>query len=237
MWVGYGNGAIISNNRCENNTDLGIIVGWSSNVLVTDNICNSNGEYGLVMKCCYDSTVSRNTCNNNGEYGLYGLNFFDGTVNDNSFYENKNGIYLWGDDVTFSNNIVIDSEQVGIHIEYGGFLIMWNQIINNRIGIKFDAYTSLSNSDKLIHHNVIRGNIEYGIRNDGANNITIHHNSFIENNHGGFSQAFDSGLGNIWYSLSVPEGNYWSDWTSGSYWIDGLSGYADLYPMDTKPVS
>ena len=78
-------------------------------------------------------------------------------------------------------------------------------------------------------------NVEYGIVLWGDDNV-VHHNTFVDNNIGGSSQAFDGGTNNVWYDISTLEGNFWSDYDGdGNYTMDGV-GTADLYPL-LEPVT
>jgi parallel beta-helix repeat protein len=89
----------------------------------------------------------------------------------------------------------------------------------------------------VVTYNLLQENVGYGvhINVDSANNL-IHHNSFVDNNLGGTSQAYDNGTTNTWYDTATLEGNCWSDWSgTGSYSIDGSAGSVDLYPLDCPP--
>ena len=82
--------------------------------------------------------------------------------------------------------------------------------------------------------NTFQNNTRYGVYlTTLAEDISIHHNNFIDNNIVvGSSQGYDDGTGNTWYDTSLFEGNYWSDWVgSGDYSIDGATGSSDLYPL------
>ena len=66
--------------------------------------------------------------------------------------------------------------------------------------------------------------------------LLLHHNSFIDNNLIGTSQAYDRGANNLWYDAKKKKGNYWSDWNkTGSYSIDGSADSFDLYPLNKIP--
>ncbi|MHA1814564.1 MAG: hypothetical protein ACTSX1_01030, partial [Candidatus Heimdallarchaeaceae archaeon] len=65
----------------------------------------------------------------------------------------------------------------------------------------------------------------------------IHHNAFLVNAVGyGTSQAFDDTMNlNMWDDPWNMEGNYWDDWVSGNYTIDGLGQANDSYPYGSIP--
>ncbi|MBA7553901.1 hypothetical protein ES705_46505 [subsurface metagenome] len=61
----------------------------------------------------------------------------------------------------------------------------------------------------------------------------VYHNSFVNNNPNGHSQAKDGGRHNKWYNESLKEGNYWSDWWGIlPYVIDGSANAKDMYPLE-----
>jgi hypothetical protein len=78
----------------------------------------------------------------------------------------------------------------------------------------------------------------YGLYIDSeSDNNTVHHNSFIDNNLGGSSQAFDDGTNNTWFDESTLEGNYYSDYSGvGNYSIDGNANSSDTYPLTENPL-
>ncbi len=104
-----------------------------------------------------------------------------------------------------------------------------------------------SGEDILIWYNTIRGcgGMFYcGLRCEG-NYTSIYENNFIWNSEIDDSQAYDGGVGNVWYNETTGRGNYWSDHTGPDanydgivdepYPIAGPAGSQDLYPL-TEPV-
>jgi len=63
----------------------------------------------------------------------------------------------------------------------------------------------------------------------------IYLNSFFFNNQAGTSQAYDEGDYSEW-SNDNSEGNFWSEWLSGDYYIDGSSNSTDQFPLDYPTV-
>lgn len=61
---------------------------------------------------------------------------------------------------------------------------------------------------------------------------TIYTNNFIDNV-GSSSQAFCSEASNLWYEPILLTGNYWSDFSTATYSIDGPAGSVDLYPLNS----
>ncbi|MCG3224152.1 MAG: right-handed parallel beta-helix repeat-containing protein [Candidatus Heimdallarchaeota archaeon] len=115
----------------------------------------------------------------------------------------------------------------------GTAIVINNICNNNNIGI------SLDNSDFcILSYNLLQENENYGVHlfSNSDNNI-IHHNTFVDNNLGGTSQAFNYGSANTWYDVETLEGNWWSDWSgTGSYSIDGPSGSIDPYPLNESVI-
>ncbi len=149
-----------------------------------------------------------------GEYGIYIRNVAGGTA-------------------TVINSMCTNNNNIGIYLYSSGSSTVANNTFNNNFyGIFF-----YSSDFCVFTYNVLQENEDYGIRlySDCDNNI-IHHNTFVDNNPGGTSQALDAGSNNFWYDSTTLEGNYWSDWSgTGSYSIDGAAGAIDLYPLD-EPV-
>ncbi len=99
----------------------------------------------------------------------------------------------------------------------------------------------LGSSYCQIFNNSIKENFEYGVSILSAYEMaefnTIYHNSFIDNNPTGLSQASDYGTSNSWYNLVLAQGNYWSDWNQISvYPIAGSANASDIYPLADPPV-
>ncbi len=203
--------SVITNNTCISNNWRGIFLSSSGRSTVINNTCN-NGS-GILLLSSGSSTVTNNTCTNNFGIGIYlkfsgSSNVTNNTCGNNNIY----GIELWS---SGSSNVVNN-----------------NCSNNNIYGIYFGRSDSC-----VVTYNHLQENEDYGVylRYDSDNNL-IHHNTFVDNNLGGTSQAFDNCTNNFWYYSTTLEGNYWDDWTGiGSYSIDGSAGSVDLYPLD-EPV-
>ena len=142
------------------------------------------------------------------------------TILENSCYDSHNIPYVTNlhivllvrgsIDCTITNNTFTNGDY-GIYVEYSyNCTIKYNLIMSNRIlGISSFAITE---------------------------NITIHHNAFIDNVLFNDSQAEDYGENNFFYDVNTLEGNYWSNWISGPYSIAGSAGSVDLYPLASNPL-
>ncbi len=172
--------------------------------------------YGINIYNVAEGTCSiiNNTCINNCENGFLihyspGSTLINNTCNNHS----ENGIYLYSSD--------------------GSTLI--NNIFKNN---NWDAIALSSSDFCVVTYNLLQSNEEHGVYlRLGSDNNLIHHNTFVDNNLGGTSQACDDCTNNLWYDSATLEGNYWSDWSGiGSYSIDGEADSFDLYPLDEPTV-
>ena len=152
-------------------------------------------------------------------------------------------------------NCYVDAWDYGIYIEYvaDGTATIINNACNNNHYYGISLYSSsssaviyntcnnniiygiyLEDSDFcVVTYNLLRENEDYGVYFwYGSDNNLIHHNTFVDNNLGGTSQAYDRGTNNFWYDSTTQEGNFWSDWSgTDSYSIDGPANSIDLYPL------
>ena len=208
IFVEYSSGSALTNNTCTNNDNSGICLISSSDSTLINNTCTNNNYYGFHLYSSSDSTLINNTCTNNNYRGINLSSSSSSTLTKNTCTNHKRGISL-------------DSSS--------GSALTNNTCTNNEYGI------SLSGSGScLITYNLLQENEGYGVCISESYNI-IHHNTFVDNNLEGFSQALDYGVENIWYDPTVNEGNYWSDLGNYCYYqIDGEGGIKDLYPLNVK---
>jgi len=185
MIYGPADFSIISNNDFYNADETGITIENSANITIIKNV-NIGGWRGISLNNVADSIVTHNNCSD-----------IDIGINLDT-----------GDNLTLTNNRIINSSNTGIII--------------------------VNCDNSIFTNNLIQDSTNYAFRiNSGANNI-LHHNAFIDNNEGGV-QAYDSGSNNVWFESASLEGNYWSDWVSGSYSIDGTASSVDPYPLSSIP--
>jgi parallel beta-helix repeat protein len=162
--------------------------------------------------------------------GIVILNALYTSVTNNTCISNEwDNIYVGDSNYTsLINNYCLNSIN-GINLDYSYYCSLTNNNCSNN-----DNGIFLGDSDSnLLRLNFLAYNV-YGVflNTDSDNNI-IHHNSFILNT---LLQANDNGTNNQWFDSSTNEGNYWSDWISGSYSIAGSAGSVDLYPLSVPPV-
>ena len=236
--------SIVANNKCNNNEkipgrrlipySLGIYIVDSENTTITNNICSDNKDYGIYLLLSSDSTVEDNTCNGNEKSGIHISKSDNSNILRNNCDENYASILvveaLKG---LIANNNCSQNAFAGIILDNSlNFTIQRNNISENEVGLY------LNNTDFCeISYNLIKENVGYGVNLlSDSNNNTIHHNSFINNNLSGISQAFDESEGNTWYDENTNEGNFWTDHVAGDYAIDGPSSSYDIYPLNEEPV-
>ncbi len=195
-----------------NDTSLGLFLYSCTSSVIINNTCNNNKQ-GILLSSSGSSTVANNTCSNNVDGSIHLHDSGSSTVANNTCSNNHQSILLSSSgSSTVSNNTCSN---------------------NNDWGILLDSSASC-----VFTYNLLQENKEHGIfLRSGSDNNLIHHNTFVDNNLGGTSQAFDEGANNLWYDYTIQEGNYWSDWSGiGSYSIDGSVYYViDPYPLD-EPV-
>ncbi len=183
-----------------------------TNLTVRDQILN-NATTGLFLYFCTSSVIINNTCSNNDYRGISISGFSDSfTVSNNTCNNNWEGISLSSSSSSTVANNTCNNNYYGIYLYLSAFCV--------------------------VAYNLLQENEGYGVYlNYYSDNNIIHHNTFVDNNLGGTSQAYDRGLTNTWYDTSTNKGNYWSDWSgSGSYSVDGSAGAVDLYPLGVPVI-
>ena len=147
-------------------------------------------------------------------------------MNCNIYNNNMSGILITG----AADNYYLNQSNVfncSIHNNRNGILVSgrpdWSGIINNTV---ISGCNIFNNTDKGIYINLLLGKI---LR------VTIYHNNIINNT----GNAYDNAA-NIWYNITLHEGNYWSDYMGQDNEGDGIGdtpynisggGNQDLYPF------
>ena len=208
----------IINNTCSSNGDDGISLYNSPFSTAINNTCTQNINRGIAVFSSNYSFISGNNCSFNNYYGFTDRFSFNITLTANFFDSNGyNGITMYGTrNTVISYNSIQDNTLYGIDLppsgeeqNGGNNLVFMNLIANNRL---HGIYLSVS------YYNVIA------------------FNAFIDNNEGGSSQAFDASGTNLWYNATTLSGNYWNEWISGNYQIDGSALAYDFYPLSSNPL-
>ena len=180
----------------------------ASNINVVNNTFTGK-SWAMLFSGLYNSIISDNTIISEGYSGLECYDCQNLTLEKNQI---EGSIQIYDSEfLNFTDNVLFNS-QYGLMIHYGSNI----SVIRN---------TFLNHTSHAI------------FLNDDTIFIEIFHNSFIENNLGGISQAQDQGINNSWHSILLLEGNYWSDLGSNlTYEIEGSAGSIDLYPI-ANPVT
>ncbi len=225
----YSDNVNIENNRLYNNCYSAIYIRNTVNAIVTENECSSN-QYGIEGFYSDYLHVENNICYDN-EYGIYIHQTDSCTLRENTCNNGiKYGIVAYFASTTKMINNTCNYNEYGIRLSnVDNFIVSDNICYRNTIyGIQSTTVLE-SNFTK----NLIQENENYGIVFDVASSDNvIYHNSFVDNYNESYSQAFDEGLNNIWYNVTIEEGNYWSDYSgSVNYLIDGSVNSIDPYPL------
>lgn len=217
---------------------------------------SGNSGPGMFFWESYDVLIYDNTMSN-GYYGIQTGTIHDFTIQANRFYSNTVGILLpTNANCTITQNIFENNEERGLwlgsstnctisentfqHEQIAAEITVFNStVISNTFYQNVEALLMIYSRFNNITNNLFQETDSYGISIQNAlsswNNI--HHNTFVDNNVGGTSQAFDEGPNNTWYEESTLEGNYWSDFSgTGNYSIDGSSLSFDLYPLNSPVI-
>ncbi len=188
----------------------GIKIEYGVNSFVSKNIITGGDDTGIDLEYSPNSIISRNNCTGN---------FI--------------GIDIWfssDSSITYNNCSYNDRGMITTNLDN---LIVTNNIIKDNTGI---GYLLQNTDDSVLTNNLLQDNGGYGINVDlHSDNNVLHHNAFI-NSFGITSQANDDGANNVWYDTVASEGNYYSDWVSGSYPIDGMASSVDPFPLGSMPV-
>ncbi|MHA1466215.1 MAG: right-handed parallel beta-helix repeat-containing protein [Candidatus Heimdallarchaeota archaeon] len=218
----------------------------------------SYGNYGQIVGIgCKNFTISGFEIENSGR-SINLINSQNCTIEDNTITGGNTGIDVYyGSDVNILNNTVTDCSYGIETTNAARSTIKENTITSSEYGIYVYGPKNDNQSEAcLIIQNTCEGGEAFGIRVSSdycqilynvvkeykyqgiylsAHNNSIHHNTLIDNNLRGESQAKDTGLGSVWYDSVSMEGNYWSDWSGrGTYSIEGSAEQEDIYPMLTE---
>jgi len=210
---------IINNNTLSGS--LGIYIDNSSHIRITNNKCIETTWISIILNNAPYSLIANNTLIGNTLLGKSGIAI---KIEFGSHYSQ-----------IINNKIINNNDGILLH-HVSGCTIKNNILRNNRLGILLDGFNREQSSSNLtITDNLFENNSWYGllILNYNHNNV-VYHNSFVNNNPNGKSQAKDDGENNIWFNTTLKEGNYWSDWWGIlPYPIDGSANKNDMYPLES----
>ncbi len=251
IFLRYSSSSNVVNNTCSYNSWDGIFLEDSGSSTVANSTCNNN-NYGIKFRSSGSLTIVDNTFTNCGlEISVGSIDtYLSYTIENNWVNGKKLGFYINLDSTIIAEPIygqlilvnctnvtirdqILNNAGTGLSLHFCRYSTINNNTCNNNNyrGIFLDA------DDCVVTYNLLQENMNYGIfLSSGSDNNLIHHNTFVDNNLGETSQAYDSGETNTWYDIEIKEGNYWSDWSgTGFYSIDGSADSVDQYPLD-EPV-
>ncbi len=207
----------IDNCTCDSFDRFGLLASYVPKMVVTNNLFIDN-EQGINYNSCFEALIANNTFVDNDIGIRIENNSTYGVLSGNYIYDNSNGMQL---------------------TNAPGNQIKENILFNNGVGIILDStYPEGASTNCEISYNLIENTTSFGLiisaflSQDFSSYNEIHHNSFVNNNLNGKSQAKDDGVENLWSKEGTRVGNYWSDWWGiGSYKINGSAENKDRYPI------
>ena len=216
----------------------------SESILLKSNWCQGTGvDFGILVIGTRNNSlkVINNTCLD-WDYGMDINKSPYSLIENNTLMKNLGGLRVEHD---ISHSLVVNNycmnNREGMDIaDSKNVTIKNNYIYNNFIGLLTDSMSyEEAFQDCIIIDNLFDNNTSYAIiitaylEPSYPRNNHIYHNTIINNNKNGDSQAKDTGQNNLWYNESLKEGNYWSNWLGfGSYQIYGSVFSLDLYPLE-----
>ncbi len=216
-----------------NNTSPGTII-------ITNNTC-IGGDLGIFVANSPQIKILNNTCSDSYD----GININDSPyslIENNTLTKNHVGIRV-ENNVPFSkiiNNHIINNYD-GMWITNSRNALFKNNIIRNNVnGFLLDSTNEeFASQNSVIRNNLFENNTSFALiftaflEQSFTRQNLVYHNSFVNNNPNGYSQAKDIGSHNRWYNESLKEGNYWLDWLGIlPYDIDGSANTKDMYPLE-----
>ena len=208
---------IITNNTCIGG-ELGIFVAISPRIKILNNTCTDSYD-GININDSPYSLIENNTLTKNHVGIRVHINVSFSKISNNHIIKNYDGMWITNSRNTlFKNNI----------------------IRNNVIGFFLDSTNEeFASQNCVIRYNLFENNTSYALilsafmEQSFTRQNLVYHNSFVNNNPNGQSQAKDVGRHNRWYNESLKEGNYWSDCLGIlPYNIGGSANTVDMYPLE-----
>ena len=236
LYIYFATNLTVQDNFFTQN-NIGIKVEVFDKFIIQDNNCTYNNE-GIHVEDMYFSgpnKVLNNNCSYNTNAGIRLFSVDDCEIKNNTLTNNQFGLYLNVDHGNISKNTILDNTLFGIYFYYSDICYVYeNSVIGNELGI--GLYRSYY---IFIFHNNVTSSNTYGVHISATTYYSeVYLNNFINNSilYPSNSQAFDDGYDSIFYDSDNMLGNYWSDWLSGNYSIDGSAGTEDIFPQSSPIV-
>jgi len=219
----------IMNNEIYNGDGRGIDCVYVDHGLIAHNSISEIGSTAIKLSECSDIQVMENELVNNGGTGIYFSEVDYSLCYNNQIQNNvRNGILVDDNSNTCTialntiqgttyysgiqledmencliiNNIISGFDDAGLKINGDGCRICGNEFSENEYGI----YSSNTNGN-VFDYNIIRDNIEVGIKLDNDHQGFFHHNTFVASSS---DHVDDGSLDSSWDD--GEEGNYWDNY-------------------------
>ncbi|MFX0062410.1 MAG: right-handed parallel beta-helix repeat-containing protein [Candidatus Hermodarchaeota archaeon] len=213
-----------------NNTNNGIVLKNSPDAEIK-NVEISNCKDGIVLTNSDNVTIKNCYIHHNEDPATKQCGLLVGGGR-GVFINESNYVKTTNSDITDNDEgVTVDSSDNSSKRMVGGSsnnLVRDSKLLRNRNGVVICSGCS----DNTVQGNTISDNSIYGVvcRTGSSNNI-VRDNCFYGNGNGSSQQASDSGTSNTF------ESNFWSDWSSGVYSIDGTVSNTDASPLSICPVT
>lgn len=210
-------GNILTANKC-----YGLYVASSSYNTIFDNIVSENDDWAFGIWLGSSSHNLIHDCEiMDNSMGIVLDRSSYNNISRNNITSNSRGIDLYyssSHNEIFENFIDGNHWGVGLYSNYGStcYNVVKRNIVSNGIGgIELEGKASGELSYNIVTANNVTNN-EGGImlRYYTSNN-EIYHNNLIDNINSWTDEpnnAFDYGVDNFWYNITLEEGNYWDDY-------------------------
>ena len=226
---------------------LGALVESSDNATV-ENATTTN--IGVAVGIIDDDDVY--VLNVNSTSAVAGPEYFTGTVFNNvpnaavvvihtgfvsvigvSAYNSGYAVYINESGFLYVDNVTSWYAQVGIQYNGGGYADLDQSFLfGSQLGIDLNNTTQV-----YLEANTVEASVGYGVSVTYSSNDSVAGNNFVANNGASTDGTFSSAhvqanvmaSTDIWFNYTASTGNYWSDWSSGTYAV--APGFADASPV------
>jgi parallel beta-helix repeat protein len=205
--IHHSDGNTITGNNAHANTWYGIGLYYSEDNEIIDNVAMDNRE-GIHLEQSDLNTIVNNNVSGNRDGIALRTYSNKNNINANNASFNECGFAISSSrETNIIDNIATFNSDYGLSISQSNNCnITSNYISSNEYGIRIYE-TSYNN----ITDNTIISNSLYGIfMVDAIDNITFHHNNFIDNTEQ--VNMADANYKDIFWDDGMGEGNYWSDY-------------------------
>ncbi len=149
------------------------------------------------------------------------------TVENSTFTDCQSPVYVYDHNFTMRHCLINGTSSSGCYLR-SSYSLYENNTFRDIGTYGFFMTDPVTRGNVIIYNEIFNTN-NYAIwMRSGANNNTVHHNNFANNDRD--PQCSDDGVDNMWDDGA--EGNYWDDWNgTGNYTLDGSAKSADEHPL------